>query len=204
MWKKFSITMTMGWFLAACLLSAAAKPALAHPHVFIDTSITVEFNDHGLSGFKVEWVFDTMFGSRLIADYDHDKNGRLDMAESAEIEQKAFSNVSKFNYFTYVYIGSKRHDIVTISHFQASILGKTLQYAFFIPFERAWNEIDGNIWIGFFDKTNFCDFQFNAEKPFSVSSPQDIDIVAKIVSTRDGWVRHRAFEELRIQYKKTQ
>ncbi len=199
--KRITAALTAIYCFAAFVL--ATTPAYGHPHVFIDTSISVQFNDHGLSGFKVEWVFDAMFGSRLIADYDRDKNGRLDMAESAEIEQKAFSNVRKFNYFTYIYIGNKRHDIVTVSHFQTSVLDKTLQYTFFIPFERAWNEIDGNIWIGFFDKTNFCDFQFNAEKPFSISAPQNIDIGAKIVSTRDGWVRHRAFEELRIQYKKT-
>lgn len=201
MWKKFTKIIRMELLIAAGLLMAA-QTVHAHPHVFIDARLDVQFSADGLSGIQVEWLFDAMFGSSLIADYDRNKNGRFDTEEIALIEKQAFSNLVNFNYFTYLINGDRRHDVRQVSDFKASIIGKTVLYAFFIPFTLNWDEIDGTLVIGFFDKTNYCDFQFIADKPFSVSASPDIDIVAKIVANRDGWVRNRAFEELRLQYKK--
>ncbi|MDI6743342.1 MAG: DUF1007 family protein [Smithella sp.] len=192
----------MDLLIAVGLLMAVVQMSHAHPHVFIDVRVDVQFSADGLSGIQVEWVFDAMFGSSLIADYDRNKNGRFDAGEIAHIEKEAFSNLVNFNYFTYIIDGGKRRDISQVSDFKASIFGKTVKYAFFIPLEYSYDKIDGDRFIGFFDKTNYCDFQFNAARPFSVSAPPGIDIVAKIVNTKDGWVRNRAFEELRIQYKK--
>jgi ABC-type uncharacterized transport system substrate-binding protein len=200
--KKIAAILRIEWVLAASLLLAVAQPAQAHPHVFIETRMDVQFDADGFLGIQVEWVFDAMFGNRIIADYDRDKNGRFDDGEIAQIEKKAFSNLSKFNYFTYIYIGNRRHDVRQVSDFKASISRKTVSYTFFVPYEQPWDQLDGNIFIGFFDKTNFCDFQFPADRPFSVSAPPDFAIYTKIVATRDGWVRNRAFEELSLQYKK--
>jgi len=192
----------MELLIAAGLLMAALQTAQAHPHVFIDAHLDVQFSADGLSGIRVEWIFDTMFGSSLIADYDRNKNGRFDPQEIALIEKQAFSNLVNFNYFTYLINGDRRHDVRQVSDFKASIIGKTVLYAFFISFALTWDEIDTTLVIGFFDKTNYCDFKFVADKPFSVSAQPDIDISAKIVNTKDGWLRSRAFEELRIQYKR--
>ena len=201
MWMKI-VTIARITILIVVGLLMAKQVVCAHPHVFIDTRMDAQFSDEGLVGIMVEWKFDVMFGSSLIADYDRDKNGSFDSAEIAQIEKKAFSNLQKYNYFTYIYVGNRRHDPEKVSDFSAVISGKTVKYVFFIPYECSFEKMEGDIFIGFFDKTNYCDFQFNADKPFSVSAPQDITVVAKIVKTKNGWVRNRSFEELKILLKK--
>lgn len=183
-------------------LMMAAQAAHAHPHVFIDARVDVQFSADGLSGIQVEWLFDTMFGSSLIADYDRDKNRSFDSAEIVQIKKTAFSNLKNYNYFTYIYIGSRRYDVATVSNFTAAVSGKTVKYVFFIPHESSFEKMEGDIFIGFFDKTNYCDFQFLADRPFSISAHENIDVSAKIIKNKDGWLRNRAFEELKIQYKK--
>jgi ABC-type uncharacterized transport system substrate-binding protein len=60
-------------WVPVCLVLLMPCSASAHPHVYVDARVDVVFDDKGLAGFKVTWVFDEMF-SNMIA-YDFDTNG---------------------------------------------------------------------------------------------------------------------------------
>ena len=48
----------------------AAFPALAHPHVFIDTSLEVIFDDQArATGVRISWTYDEYFS--LVVAEDH-------------------------------------------------------------------------------------------------------------------------------------
>ena len=46
--------------------------------MFIDSWVTVVFDEKGLEGFKIRWVFDEMFSSMMIMDFDTSQNGRFE------------------------------------------------------------------------------------------------------------------------------
>ena len=58
-----------------------------HPHVFIDNSISIVFDEHGLAGFGIEWAFDEMFSAMIIHNYDRNKNGKFEAGEIEEIKK---------------------------------------------------------------------------------------------------------------------
>ena len=64
-----------GLALAASLMVSA--PAAAHPHVFIDYTVTVLCGDAGITGVRLSWTFDEMYSSMLFHDYTSRPQGAL-------------------------------------------------------------------------------------------------------------------------------
>ncbi|MFW5642026.1 MAG: DUF1007 family protein [Roseicyclus sp.] len=78
----------LGLAMAAALLThlAAARPATAHPHVFIDAGLTLFTAGNGtVDGVEVTWRYDEFYSLILLQDFalDRDFDGRLTEAETA-------------------------------------------------------------------------------------------------------------------------
>jgi polyphosphate kinase len=66
--------------LVALLATAAAQPALAHPHVFIDATVEVIFDAEGrASALRIGWTYDDLFSMMIVEDrgLDPDYDGIL-------------------------------------------------------------------------------------------------------------------------------
>ena len=74
--------------LAAVIAVCTALPALAHPHVFIDTEVEVILNAEGkVDAIRVTWIYDDLYTLSIIEDrgFDPDLDGHLDTAEKAAL-----------------------------------------------------------------------------------------------------------------------
>ncbi|WP_419781415.1 DUF1007 family protein [Maridesulfovibrio sp.] len=114
-----------------CLLSPVK--ASAHPHVFVDCSLTFEFNDKGLAGVRQKWWLDEMFSAMILGDFDKNHDSKLSPDEATALEQGAFVNLKNFNYFTRILVDGKEHTPVEAVQFKPSIEEGTLVYNFFVP-----------------------------------------------------------------------
>jgi polyphosphate kinase len=75
--------LTLGW-----LLAMGAGPALAHPHVWIDTKIEVILNDRNeATGVRVSWTYDDLYSLYVVGDMglDPDWDGKLTPEEEAKL-----------------------------------------------------------------------------------------------------------------------
>jgi len=84
--------------LVAFLLFVSADVSNAHPHVFIQNSLRIVFDQQGLAGVRVKWVFDEFFTSMIADEFDKNHNRKLEKPEIVNIEKSAFANLLKFNY----------------------------------------------------------------------------------------------------------
>lgn len=72
-------------FLLSCL---AAGPALAHPHVWIDTRVEVILNDRNeATGLRISWTYDDLYSLYIVGDMglDPDWDGKLTAEEEARL-----------------------------------------------------------------------------------------------------------------------
>ena len=72
----------------AMIAACNALPALAHPHVFIDTEVEIILNAGGMvDAVRVTWVYDELYTLSIIEDrgFDPDFDGVLDSAEKAAL-----------------------------------------------------------------------------------------------------------------------
>jgi ABC-type uncharacterized transport system substrate-binding protein len=75
--------LVLGW-----LLAAGAGPALAHPHVWIDTKIEVILNDRNeATGIRISWTYDDLYSLYVVGDMglDPDWDGKLTPEEEARL-----------------------------------------------------------------------------------------------------------------------
>jgi ABC-type uncharacterized transport system substrate-binding protein len=76
-------------FATAAMLCALSAPALAHPHVFVDTGLRLIFDDQGrLAAVRVTWAYDELFSLLVLEDRELDKDydGKLTEAEQAALK----------------------------------------------------------------------------------------------------------------------
>jgi len=165
--KKISLT--------AAIVFICISAAFSHPHVFIDYSVTFIFNDSKIKGVQVSWVFDEMFSSTMIHDYDLNHDGVFSGNEVNTIREEAFSNLKNYNYFSHLNLNGTKVPVKKVKYFTADILkGSRLMYSFFIPVQEKeplhWSTISYSV----YDKTYFCSAAERKEQPATVKGlPRD-------------------------------
>jgi ABC-type nickel/cobalt efflux system permease component RcnA/ABC-type uncharacterized transport system substrate-binding protein len=87
---------------AAFALLAAASPALAHPHIFIDAEVTVVFDDAGqISGLRNKWTFDKAFSVWMIQGLDTNGDGMTSPEEMQELADENMVGLADFGFYTF-------------------------------------------------------------------------------------------------------
>lgn len=93
----------MRWFLITCgfLLLMPLRPALAHPHVWTDMTISVLFNDDGsVTGLRQTWLFDDFYTAYAVEGMDTDGDGQPDPDKLVEIMNENMKHLKNYGYFT--------------------------------------------------------------------------------------------------------
>lgn len=119
----------------ATLVLSLTLPAvsLAHPHLFITTSYTLVFDDHGLAGIHVHWSFDEMYSSMTGGDFDKDKDGTFSAQESGELVELASTGLPPFHFFTNIEIDGQSFPVNSVTDFKITYESGQLGYDFFVP-----------------------------------------------------------------------
>jgi ABC-type uncharacterized transport system substrate-binding protein len=89
------------------LCFAAARPAAAHPHVFIDSTVIFLFADDRIAGLQLIWVFDEMFSAAFLQDFDADGDGALGADEVAAIKENSLASLREYDYFTHLWVDGR-------------------------------------------------------------------------------------------------
>lgn len=115
---------------ALVVLLLAPAPALAHPHVLIDSHAIVLFEAGKVVGLQMGWKFDPVYSSTLVQDYDADKSGTLSAAELATLEKEAFQDTAQYSYFTYAQVDGKAVAWPKAEGFKVLTFNDSLLYSF--------------------------------------------------------------------------
>ncbi|WP_304085888.1 DUF1007 family protein [Maridesulfovibrio ferrireducens] len=161
--------------------------AIAHPHVFVDSSLTFEFDSLGLKGVRQKWWFDEMFASMILGEFDADHNNKLSKEEAKALKEGAFVNLKNFNYFTTILVDGQPYTITEATEFIPSIEGHTLVYNFFIPCNVKENDKKHTIVATNRDETLYTAFQIDPKNkiknlPETLDAQLDFDIVEELTS----------------------
>lgn len=161
--------------LIVCVVFLHVPLLTPHPHVFIYNSITVVFDENGLAGFRLKWVFDEMFTNMIVHDFDKNKNGSLEPPEIKDIENGAFSNLKNFNYFTHIKINNKTFKVEFVTDFSAEIKGNALIYRFFVPCHVRAGSSFKEVRIAIYDISFYCSI-FLTKNPVGLENASSYEL----------------------------
>jgi tRNA threonylcarbamoyladenosine biosynthesis protein TsaE len=149
--------------LAMCLSIGAfctcAGRASAHPHVFVDNRVKAIFAGGRLSGFDLEWTFDSLFTVGALPQRDLSA-GPLRADEIAKLHQTAFDNLRHYSYFVHCWQGTRQIPVLRAERFTAQLDGDRLVYHFFARLAIPVDLRAGAVTADFYDETYFVDVEF--------------------------------------------
>jgi ABC-type uncharacterized transport system substrate-binding protein len=93
--------------LAAGLL-LLARPAFAHPHVWVTVKATVLYDNGTITGLQQNWTFDQWYTAMAIEGLDTNHDGVYDRKELAGLAQVNIDGLKEFDYFTFAKLGNDK------------------------------------------------------------------------------------------------
>ncbi len=147
---------------------AGINPAMAHPHVFIDNRVTLNFENGALAGFRTEWRFDDIFTADLLAQYDLDGDGQFSAAESKAVGEGTLPNLKGFHYFTYAYAGGQDLGVLEPSAFQSDIVDGVARFALTFRFAAPIDARQSKTEISVYDQEYYVEVALAQSNPVSI------------------------------------
>ena len=146
------------WVLAGTALVAGTARAEAHPHVWVDYQLAVQFEQGKIVALREDWSFDEDFSAAVMHDIVGGKPVKtIGPAENAKIEKNAFSNLKNYGYFTHIFVGAGTTATIEAKGFKARLEGAKLAYSFTVPLAQGVDPKAGPVGIGIWDDTYYVD-----------------------------------------------
>ncbi|WP_119459451.1 DUF1007 family protein [Rhodospirillaceae bacterium SYSU D60014] len=151
--------------LILCAGLSFAKAVDAHPHIFITNAVTFVFSGEIVTGLRLQWAFDEVFSSTIIADFDRNGDGAFDAAEVAAIEDGAFANLEEYGYFTHLLIDGQAVPASEIREFSAARDGDQVVYSFFVPLPAPTDPRRTDLRAEIYDADYYVEIVLDPERP---------------------------------------
>lgn len=139
------------------MLSAAAVPAAAHPHAWIDVESTLILDEGGrIVAIEQKWLFDkfyTLFSLDTIKP-SADTDPRL-----TELARTNLGNLRGYDYFTEMRTGGAKVALGTVTEFDTALRNGRLWLRFVVPLDRGLDPRKGAVSFSIFDPTYYIEMR---------------------------------------------
>ena len=173
--------------LAALALGPLARDARAHPHVFVDVSLTFVADGHGLASLREDWLFDEIFTQAILGEVGL-APATLDTPEGqAAIKQGAFDYLANFGYFTFIENGGERLDVTDVRDFRASLREGRLVYDFTVGLNLGYGEVR-DFRVAVYDREYYSDILLLKDRiGFEIDGPARVSHAVRPAKDLTYW-----------------
>ncbi|MBN1596157.1 DUF1007 family protein [candidate division FCPU426 bacterium] len=145
----------MRYLIIVGLFSCVPNVISAHPHLFVDCTLTACFDEQGLTAVEEEWTFDEMFSAAIIEEFDADQDGCFNQQEYQALKKGAFDSLKSFDYFNSIRINGETQKTTDVLDFTPRIKEGSLVYSFTVPCRVVGGAKAKKIGISIFDTTYY-------------------------------------------------
>lgn len=149
--------------------------AFAHPHVFVDVSVKVLFNDKGLAAVHNRWSYDEIYSATLMASGDKNGDGAITGSELVGLQKAVLEPLTTSNYNNYVLKGTEFLGVEKIVNFKASLEKGRLVLDFDAVFSSPVKDDYTMLVLVISDPSNYVMYTTDMENA-DVDAPESIDV----------------------------
>ena len=151
------------FLMIACAAALLSGHARAHPHVFAEAKMTLVLGANGnVEKLTHNWVFDDLFSSTVLVEFDKDQDLNLSEAELKDVQGTIVDSIGDYNYFQTISNNGAAVKMSRPPNLTAKMDGTTLV----ISFESAPEKIlplHGKVSFGIYDPTFYTAIDFIAD-----------------------------------------
>ena len=154
-------------FAALCIVLATVSGAGAHPHVYIEMTSDVVFNDQGLiSAINVEWVFDPDYTAMATEGLDVNKDGEMTTDELEPLAKENIEALKEWSYFVYGRLNGQKLKWADVTDY-GQLIGTDgrLRMHFVVPAEKPIDPKTAEFLYRIYDPTFYIAIDFVEKDP---------------------------------------
>lgn len=131
---------------------AAAGPAAAHPHVFVDVRQTLVVDGGGaVAAVRLDWTFDELYSTWAIAGLDANGNGSFEPEELSGLASDNITNLAEYRYFTFAAHAGAEVAYAPVNDARMTLENGLLRLSFTLPFAAPADPARGPVLVETFD-----------------------------------------------------
>jgi ABC-type uncharacterized transport system substrate-binding protein len=181
--------MTRRWAASAAFLSAfaaAAAPATAHPHVWIEMRSDVVFDDKGqITAMNLMWTFDDAYAQMAIDGLDANGDGVYSPSELEPLTKENIASLKDYEFFTVMRFNGKKQALGEVTEFGQIWSNDKLQLHMRVPLQTPVDPAKGEFVAKVYDPDFFIAIDYAKDEPVTAigAIPKTCAIVVKPVPT---------------------
>lgn len=138
------------------MLVGVGRPALAHPHVWIDIRVALLFDANGyVTGLRQLWLADEMYSAFATEGLDSDGDGQPDPEALNALLAENLKNLKDYGYFTAVGNVGGWVETSEVRVFSSHMRGRRLAMVFDLPLAEPVDPRDGELRFTVYDPSYF-------------------------------------------------
>lgn len=168
------------------LVCLCAGLAFAHPHVFIDATINLVFDEKSFVGVQNKWTFDLIYSQAMIAAGDKNGNGTFEPDELGLYKEQIVEAATEYSRYNYVGDGERFYPPREAKNLKVSANKEgRLVVEFLNTFHVPVTSDDYTMLVvAVTDPTNYIQITTDMEKS-EVKAPDSIDVEYFVDSLND-------------------
>ncbi|KQP11090.1 ABC transporter substrate-binding protein [Methylobacterium sp. Leaf99] len=151
--------------LAALAAGAAlARPAEAHPHVWVTTKAEIAYGEGGrVTGIRNAWTFDASYSAFVVQGLDTNGDGVFSPDELSSLARENTANLAEFGYFTKLKVAGKEQLFADPTEPRMAMADGKLTLTFLLPLKAPVAQGRGVTTVEVYDPTYFVAFGLSDE-----------------------------------------
>jgi ABC-type uncharacterized transport system substrate-binding protein len=196
-WRSLLLAQLLGGALAVLAPSPAVE---AHPHVWVTAAAAFHVENGVFKRMSLHWQFDAFFSQVLMGDFDKNKDGKFDAAETEAMKTQVFGNLKEYGYFVHLKAGATPVDIERIDNFHADVdKDGELIFTFDLVPVNTSDLRTAKLIFALFDPTVYVDLALGGDAPVTLEGPGAKDCAWKMrdldqISNSQGFVSPQEVE----------
>jgi ABC-type uncharacterized transport system substrate-binding protein len=169
-------------FLSA--LAAAAAPASAHPHVWIEMRSDVVFDEQGqITALNLMWTFDDAYAQMAIDGLDTNGDGVYSTSELEPLTKENIASLKDYEFFTVMRFNGQKQALGEVTEFGQIWSNDKLQLHMQVPLKTPVDPTKGEFVAKVYDPDFFIAMDFAKDEPVTAigTMPKNCAIVVKPV-----------------------
>jgi ABC-type uncharacterized transport system substrate-binding protein len=180
--------MTRRWAAGAALLAtvAAAGPAVAHPHVWIEMRSDVVFNEQGqVTALNLMWTFDDGYAQVALEGLDANGDGVYSAGELEPLTRENIASLKDYDFFTVLRFNGEKQAQGEVKEFGQIWSNDKLQLHLQVPLKTPVDPTKGEFVAKVYDPDFFIAMDFAKDEPVTAIGPmpKNCELVLKPVPT---------------------
>src|SRR3954452_248639 len=166
--KRPDMMMTMlRLMLLLVLAGGLARPAQAHPHVWITAASELVYAPDGsITGVRHAWTFDDMFTTYALQGIETKTQGVYSREQLAPLAKDNVENLKEFGFFTFAKADGKKQKFSEPVDYYLEYKDEALTLHFMLPAKAPIKAKQTALEV--FDPAFFIDFKFDDKEPIKL------------------------------------